>query len=92
VWRPKIAYGETVSINAPANQAPDGAKEFSADDLLPPLPGLEIILNGPTTVSPWAIFCRVSGAGDLRAHGGQQRRPAMRDQIKRARRHLEQII
>jgi len=29
---------------------------------------------------------------DLRAHGGRQQRPAMRDQVKRARRRLEQII
>jgi hypothetical protein len=53
-----------VGINAPANQAPDGAKEFSADDFLPPIPGLEIVLNGPPTVSPWAIFGRHFVAGN----------------------------
>src|ERR1039457_7233387 len=48
--------------NAPANQAPAGAKEFFTGDFLPPLPGLEIVLNGTPTVSPWAIFVRHSVA------------------------------
>jgi len=43
--RQKVAHGETVGLNAPTNKAPDGAKEFSAGDFLPPLPGLEIVLN-----------------------------------------------
>jgi hypothetical protein len=34
-----------VGINAQTNKAPDGAKEFYVGDFLPPLPGLEIILN-----------------------------------------------
>jgi hypothetical protein len=59
-----IAHGETVGGNAPANPPRTGAKEFSADDFLPPLPGLGIVLDGPPTVSPWAIFGRHSVAGN----------------------------
>jgi hypothetical protein len=35
--RPKIANGETVGIHAQTNKAPDGAKENSVGDFLPPL-------------------------------------------------------
>ena len=59
-----IAHGETVGGNAPAIPAPDGAKEFPADDFLPPLPGLGIVLDGPPTVSLRAIFGRHSVAGN----------------------------
>jgi hypothetical protein len=48
-WRPKIAHGETVGINAQINKAPDGAKEISVGDFLPPLPGLEIFWRP----NPW---------------------------------------
>jgi hypothetical protein len=34
-----------VGLNAQTNPAPAGAKEISAGDFLPPLPGLEIFLN-----------------------------------------------
>ncbi len=62
-WRAKVAHGETVGINAQSNKAPDGAEEISIGDFLPPLPGLKNNLDDKPTVSPWATFCRVSGAG-----------------------------
>ena len=61
--RPKIAHGETVGINAQTNKAPDGAKDISVGDFLPPHSGLEFFLDGRPTVSPWAAFCRAAGAG-----------------------------
>jgi hypothetical protein len=36
--------------------------EISGDDFLPPRPGLEILRDDQPTVSPWATFCRASGA------------------------------
>ena len=60
--RPKVAHGETMGINAQTNKAPDGAKEISIGDFLPPLPGLGFHLATKPTVSPWATFCRASGA------------------------------
>ena len=46
--RPKIAHGETVGINAQINKAPDGAKDISVGDFLPPHPGLEIFYGRQT--------------------------------------------
>jgi hypothetical protein len=52
-----------VGINAQTNKAPDEAKDISVGDFPPPLPGLEIFLATKPTVSPWAAFCRTTGAG-----------------------------
>jgi hypothetical protein len=39
--RKPVAHGETVGINVQIEKAPDGAKEISVGDFLPPLPGLD---------------------------------------------------
>jgi hypothetical protein len=39
--RQRAAHGETVGINVQIEKAPDGAKEISVGDFLPPLPGLD---------------------------------------------------
>jgi hypothetical protein len=39
--RQGIAHGETVGIDVQTDKAPDGAKEISIGDFLPPLPGLD---------------------------------------------------
>jgi hypothetical protein len=39
--RKQVAHGETVGINVQIEKAPDGAKEISVGNFLPPLPGLE---------------------------------------------------
>ena len=39
--RKQVAHGETVGVNIQIEKAPDGAKEISVGDFLPPLPGLE---------------------------------------------------
>jgi hypothetical protein len=40
--RRRAAHGETVGINVQMKNAPDGAKEISVVDFLPPLSGLDI--------------------------------------------------
>jgi hypothetical protein len=62
-WRPKIAHGETVGFNSQKNKAPDGAKEKIRGLIFcRPGWGWKFFLGILPTVSPWATFCRASGA------------------------------
>jgi hypothetical protein len=61
-WRPEIAHGETVEFDSKTEQAPAGAKEIIRGLIFcRPCRGLFRFVVLPT-VSPWATFCRASGA------------------------------
>jgi hypothetical protein len=61
-WRPKVAHGETVGFDPKTNKAPEGAKEMIRRLIFcRPCRGLPRFVVLPT-VSPWATFCRASGA------------------------------
>ena len=62
-WRPKVAHGETVGLNFKINKAPAGAKEkIGGWVFCRPVRGWKFSLGILPTVSPWATFCRASGA------------------------------
>ncbi len=62
-WRPKVAHGETVGFNFKTNKAPAGAKErIRGWFFCRPVRGWKFSLGILPTVSPWATFCRASGA------------------------------
>ncbi len=61
-WRTKVAHGATVGFDPKINKAPDGAKEKIRElFFFRPIRGLFRFVILPT-VSPWATFCRASGA------------------------------
>jgi hypothetical protein len=62
-WRPKVAHGETVGFAIKTNQAPErGERHFRSSIFCRPIRGLKNFWNIQPTVSPWAAFCRASGA------------------------------
>ena len=62
-WRTKVAHGETVGFNSKMNKAPAGAKEkIRGWFFCRPIRGCKFFFAILPTVSPWATFCRASGA------------------------------
>jgi hypothetical protein len=61
-WRPEVAHGESMGFNPKIKQAPAGAKEEMREFFFcRPFRGFIRFVVLPT-VSPWATFCRASGA------------------------------
>ncbi len=62
-WRSKVAHGETVGWQPDENFQPwTGRQKIKRIKFLPPRSGAGFGLTIKPTVSPWATFCRASGA------------------------------
>ncbi|HZL79502.1 MAG TPA: outer membrane lipoprotein-sorting protein [Candidatus Limnocylindrales bacterium] len=62
-WRPKVAHGETVGFVVNTNEAPErGGRNFWRSTFCRSFRGLKFFFASQPTVSPWATFCRASGA------------------------------
>jgi hypothetical protein len=62
-WRPKVAHGGIVGFVVNMNQAPErGGRFFFRPIFCRPIRGLKFFFAIQPTVSPWATFCRASGA------------------------------
>jgi len=59
-WRPKVAHGETVGYVAKAPKR--GERNVWRSIFCRPIRGLKFFFAIQPTVSPWATFCRASGA------------------------------
>jgi hypothetical protein len=62
-WRPKVAHGGIVGFVVNMNQTPErGGRFFFRPIFYRPIRGLKFFFAIQPTVSPWATFCRASGA------------------------------
>ena len=62
-WRLKVAHGETVGFNFKTDKAPERGERNSMRSIFcRPVRGWKFFLDIIPTVSPWATFCRASGA------------------------------